>query len=121
MEDQTSSESIQQTLKQQLRQLRQIKSFISGSLVKIYRKCGATNCHCAKGGEKHPAYLLTSKVRGKTKAVYVPVDKVEEVRQWTQEYRKLKRSIKAISDLHEKLIRSHVSEKRKAAKPRKKN
>jgi len=119
MEDQTPSESIHQSLKQQLRQLRRIKGFVSGSLVKIYRKCGATNCHCAKGGEKHPAYLLTSKVRGKTKAVYVPVDKVEEVRQWTQEYRELKLSIKAISDLHEELIRLHVSQRRKAARTRK--
>jgi hypothetical protein len=117
----TSSKNIRQNLELQLGQLRQVKSFIAGSLVKIYRKCGATNCRCAKGGKKHPAYLLTSKVRGKTKAVYVPVDKVDEVRQWTQEYRKLKRSIKAISDLHEKLIRLHVSEKRKAARPNKKN
>ncbi len=113
MENKFSSKHIQEQIQNKLTQVGQVNAFITGSLVKIHRKCGAKNCRCAKGGEKHPAFILTSKVRGKTKGVYVPVDKVEQVRQWTQEYRGLKKLIKEISGLSEKLIRIHVTEKRK--------
>lgn len=91
----------------------QEQPFIAGSLVKIHRRCGNPNCRCAQAdGEKHPAYLLTSKVNGKTKSVYVPVDMVDEVSQWCRRYRELKEEIQAVSACCEQLIRLHVKEKR---------
>ena len=63
-------------------------------------------------GPKHPAHLLTTKVNGKTQAIYVPVDMVEEVRQWCRQYRDLKADIKQVSECCEQLIRLHAKEKR---------
>ena len=51
-----------------LRQVAGIGPFIEGTLVRVPRK----DC-------RHVAHRLTFKVAGKTKTVYVPLDRVEEV------------------------------------------
>ena len=93
------------------------KPFIIGSLTKIYRKCGNPNCRCAKeNGKKHPAHLLTTKTKGKTCAIYVPVDMVAEVQEWCDNYRNLKAKIKGVSECCEQLIRLHVRDKQSKVK-----
>lgn len=82
--------------------------FTSGSFVRTERKCGSKSCACASGGPKHPCILLTSKVAGKTKAVYIPVDMAEEVEGWVAQHRHVKALLKEIDDLAERLIRLHV-------------
>jgi hypothetical protein len=62
--------------------------------------------------------VLTSKVRKKTKVVYVPVDMVEEVGTWVQERRRIKRLLVEMDALAEQLIRSHVRASRAAARNR---
>ena len=81
-----------------LKQLRQIGPFITASLVQIHRKCGKPDCRCAKG-EGHPAHLLTLKVEGKTKSIYVPKDLVDEVKEWVNNHKRLKGLTKEISKL----------------------
>jgi hypothetical protein len=61
-----------------LRQVAGIGAFIEGTLVRVPHK----DC-------RHVAHRLTFKVAGKTKTVYVPLDRVEEVEQWTKEYKRL--------------------------------
>lgn len=91
-----------------IRRLADSKPFIEGSLTKIRVKCGNPNCCCAQG-EKHISHVLTKKVCGKTKSLYVPVDLVEEVTKWVEEHRRIKRELKEISALSEQIIRQHVS------------
>jgi len=80
---------------------------IVGSLARVGVRCGNPNCRCARG-ERHTAYVLTSKIRGRTKTVHVPMGMVEEVRLWVEEHRRLKRLVKEISGLSEQLVRGHV-------------
>jgi len=108
----TTSAKLKRKLGRKLAALGKKKPFVIGSFVKIQRKCGNPNCRCAREGPKHPAHLLTTKVNGKTCAIYVPVDMVEEVRQWCRQYRDLKADIKEISEFCEQLIRLHAKEKR---------
>ena len=109
----SSRKVIETRIQARIRQLGECSISISGSFVRTSRKCGQKNCQCAKeGGEKHPSCILTSKVRGKTKAVYVPVDIAEEVEAWAKERKKIKRLLKEIDDLAEQLIRQHVETKR---------
>ena len=54
-----------------LKQIAQIGPFVEGTLSEYKR-----------AGRKASSWHLTFKVEGKTKTVYVPVDMVEEVRQW---------------------------------------
>lgn len=100
-----------------IRELANVGPVLMGSISTINVTCGNPNCKCARG-EKHQSNVHTKKVRGKTKSLYVPVDMVEEAREWTRNNRKLKKLIKEISDLNEKIIKTHVPTKRAKAKNR---
>ena len=118
MDTKLTSVTLKKRLRRKLAVLGKKQPFIIGSLVKIQRRCGNPNCRCAREGPKHPAHLLTTKVNGKTRAIYVPVDMVEEVRQWCRQYRDIKANIKEVSECCEQLIRLHAKEKRtRSGKP----
>lgn len=100
---------IEQRIQARTKQLGECSISISGSLARIARKCGRKNCRCADDpAARHAAHLLTSKVGGKTKSVYVPVELVEEVNRWVRERKRIKRLLKEIDELGERLIRLHV-------------
>jgi DNA-dependent RNA polymerase auxiliary subunit epsilon len=98
-----------------IRELASVGPLLQGSLAQIGVTCGNPNCRCARG-EKHRSHILTKKVRGKTKSLYVPVDLVEDAREWVEEHRRVKKLLKEISELNEKIIRAHVGTKRSRAK-----
>lgn len=108
MEMPESIETLKTRMRAKIKALGNAGLFMSGTFVRKRRRCGNPACACAKGGEAHPAYAVTSKVAGKTKAVYVPVDMAEEVEQWTREYKRIKKLMKEIDGLAEKVIRLHV-------------
>ena len=85
---------------------------LAASLVAIRRACGNPNCRCARG-HKHLGHYLTWKVKGKTHTAYVPVDLLPQVRQWTQEHRRLKQLVHQTTQLALALIQTHVSAKRR--------
>jgi len=84
-----------------LRQIAGIGPFIEGTLVKLPRK----DC-------RHVAHRLTSKVKGKTRAVYVPLDRVKDVETWTKEYKRLKKLIRAVTETALGELRNHVRARR---------
>jgi hypothetical protein len=88
-----------------LKQIAQIGPFVEGTLSEYKR-----------AGRKASSWHLTFKVEGKTKTVYVPVDMVEEVRQWTEEYRRLKELIRKETKQSLAIIHRHVA-RRRAANP----
>lgn len=87
------------------KQLAAIGPVVQGSLVAVKHK----TC-------KHTAHLLTFPVKGKTKSVYVPLGMVEEVQQWSQNYRKVKTLLRESSNLSLALIHRHVPVKRAVAR-----
>lgn len=95
-----------------LKELAGIGPFVDGSLVKVKRTCGNKNCKCYLKGEKHESYYLHYKAKGVTKAVYIPVDMEDTVRQWNDNHRKLKEIVAEISRANREIIRRHVKEKR---------
>jgi len=52
------------------------------------------------------------KVKGVTKAVYIPVDLEEEVFKCSEEWKKVKGIIQEICRIQKSIIRRHVKEKR---------
>jgi len=108
--------TVKRSLRRKLTTMGREQPFIIGSLTKIHRRCGNPNCRCAgKNGQKHPAHLLTTKINGKTHSIYVPVDMVDEVREWCRQYRTVKAQIKGVSDCCEQLIRMHAKDKQARA------
>ena len=112
MDAKPTSATWKKRLRRKLATLGKKQPFIAGSLVTIQRRCGNPNCRGAREDPKRPAHLLTTKLNGKTRAIYVPVDRVEEVRQWCRHSREIKADIKEVSQCCEQLIRLHAQEKR---------
>lgn len=98
-----------------LRELAGVGPFIGGSVAAVKVRCGNPSCRCASG-ERHEATILCKKVAGKSTSLHVPLELVEEVRGWSRENKRLKRLVKEISDLGERIIRLHVRTSRAAAK-----
>ena len=95
-----------------IKKLSGIGPFVDGSMVVVKRRCGNKNCKCYLKGEKHESYYLMYKVAGVTKAVYIPVDLEDEVREWNDNYKRLKKIIAEICRANKEIIRRHVGEKR---------
>jgi len=95
-----------------IKKLSEVGPFVDGSLARVKRRCGSKNCKCYLLGQKHESYYLMYKVAGVTKGVYIPVDMEDEVRQWNDQYKKLKKIIAEISRTNKEIIKRHVAEKR---------
>lgn len=86
-----------------LRQIAQLGPFIEGSLSPFKRP-----------GCSQPGWHLTFKQRGRTCTLYVPMELVATVKQWTRNYRQLKQLIRQVTRHSRALIRSHVANRRVA-------
>jgi hypothetical protein len=104
---------IRRMLDSRLRQLATDKPVLAASLVQIAKHCGRKGCHCQQGGPKHVGNYLTSKVKGKTRTVYVPLDLLDDVRSWTAEHKRLKVLLQEISQLTLALIKGHVQHQKR--------
>ena len=86
-----------------LRQIAQLGPFMEGSL-----------CAFKRPGCTQPGWHLTFKARGRTHTLYVPMELVAEVKQWTLNYRHLKRLIRQVTRHSRALIHSHAANRRAA-------
>jgi hypothetical protein len=86
-----------------LRQITQLGPFIEGSL-----------CAFKRPGCTQPGWHLTFKARGRTRTLYVPMELVAEVKQWTLNYRHLKRLIRQVTRHSRALIHGHLANRRAA-------
>lgn len=102
-----------------LKRLAACRPFVAASLCEVKRRCGHPNCKCARG-EPHKAHVLTRKVNGKTETVHVPKELLEEVRGWVNEYKRIKRLIREVSDASLAVVRHHGRANRAVAANRRK-
>jgi hypothetical protein len=97
-----------------LERLRKIKPFIQASLTITKKRCGNPKCRCAQEGPLHEAALLTWKEKNRTRTLYVPVELRQEVEEWVQEGKLLKRLVAEVSQAQREFLTSKK-------KPRKSN
>lgn len=64
-----------------LRSIQGCSEMLQGSLVVLYRKCGKKGCRCEQGDKHGPAYYLSYKEGGVTQMVYIPVSRLQEVKE----------------------------------------
>lgn len=86
-----------------LQQIAQLGPFIEGSL-SPFKRPGCTQ----------PGWHLTFKQRGRTRTLYVPMELVATVKQWTLNYRQLKRLIRQVTGHSRALIHTHVANRQAA-------
>jgi len=88
-----------------LRQLQNLGPWIEGTLVATTRKCGKEGCACHHNGPKHPVLFLTWKEAGKTISLYIPRQLESAVKEWAQNYKKLKALIRQVSEVQKQIVR----------------
>ncbi len=103
-----SINTVRRQIEAKIRSLGEAGVFMSGSFIEKRWKCAKPDCICNRTGKKHTAYAVTSKVKGKTKSVYVPVGMAEEVKGWVREYKRIQKTMKEVNALAEQLIRLQV-------------
>lgn len=81
---------------------------LSGSLYRRPRR--------ADGGSVYESCVVTRKVAGKTKALYIPKAMQAEVEQWMAEYKRVRRTLRELDTLSEALVRMQVPKDRQAKK-----
>jgi hypothetical protein len=86
-------------------QIAQLGPFLEGSLSPFPRP-----------GCTQPGWHLTFKQRGRTRTLYVPMELVVTVKQWTLNYRQLKRLIRQVTRHSRALIHGHVANRRAASR-----
>jgi len=86
----SSSPTILKQMRQaRLRRLRRLGFVLAGSLV---------------SQPKHTSRYLTDPVRGKTRTLYIPLDRLDEVKTWNAEYREGKRLLRELSAIQRALL-----------------
>ena len=120
MSEKVSINVLKMRVRAKIKELGNAKPFISGSFIRTSRKCGNPNCQCANGGPKHPCCMLSSKVKGTTKGIYIPVAIADEVESWVKEHQRIKKILKEIDGMNEQIIRMYVTTSRAVNKNRKK-
>lgn len=103
--DMKNRSRLEATQRDFVHQLGRLGPWVEGSLVETARKCGKKNCACHHDGPKHPVLFLTRKELGKTVSLYIPRSMESEVRQWAENYKKLKALIRRASQTQEQIIR----------------
>jgi hypothetical protein len=63
---------------------------LPGSFVERTRACGRPNCHCADGKRLHSQFQISVLIDGKSKALNIPAELVDKVRQKIEMRRRLR-------------------------------
>jgi hypothetical protein len=91
---------------------------LAATLSLVKKTCGQPSCACRNGGPRHTAHHLTLERDGKTRTAYVPVDLLDDVRQWVSERQRLERIRAEISQLTLALVTTHATAReRKKGRP----
>jgi hypothetical protein len=95
-----------------------IGEVLRGSLIERYLTCGHPDCKCARGERHGPVwYLSVTLNQSQRTGCTVPGDQVVQVRQWIENYRRVKESLEKISDINREMVlrRKKKAKKRKSA------
>jgi hypothetical protein len=89
-----------------LRRLPPLQSILRGSLIERYKRCGKPGCRCATGPGHGPKYYLSvTPTEGRPQMDYVPLDYHEEVAEFLENYRSVRRILEEICEINRELLR----------------
>ena len=101
-----STLALRERRKKVVRQVPNLQEILRGSLMERYLTCGKPGCKCTRGERHGPVWYLSVTLRaGKTVGMQVPKEKVERIRSWVENHRKVKESLEAIAEINWELVR----------------
>ena len=81
-----------------LARLRRAKTALAGSLVSM---------------PGHQSLYLTDKVRGKTRTLHIPLDRLDEAKAWNREFRGLKQALQELCEIQRALLCAEIQAARR--------
>jgi hypothetical protein len=106
---------IRAQLKARLARLGSEEPLLAATLTEVHKRCGRQTCRCVTHGERHTAWQLTYKDKGKTRTVYVAHELLDEVRSWITNHKRHKDQLDEIHQLTVALVKTHTRHKRRKA------
>ena len=96
---------LKQKRKQLIEQLQGLGAdMLRGSLIKRYRRCGKSNCHCVKE-QGHESYYLSVSMSGRSPImIYVSLKNQDMVRKALANYQTVQRIMEEISTINRELL-----------------
>ena len=86
-----------------LSDLQRIEHMIRGTYVETHRKCGKSNCWCAKESIGHPSYQISWTKDAKSRSKAIPREDISWIKEMTGNYRKWRTIRSNIRKLEEEL------------------
>lgn len=76
---------------------------VKGNVYELARKCGKPSCACTRG-ELHRSMVLSWSQRGKTRLLSIPVRRVAELRQKSEQYLRFRRARARVSEICKQIV-----------------
>src|SRR6266481_4559135 len=97
-----------------IRSLGSLREMLPGSFVERTRACGRPNCRCADGNHLHSQYQISVLMDGKPKALNIPAELAEKVRQKIEMRRRFDAAAATICGVN---LKRFLKEKKKGGRP----
>jgi len=95
-----------------IRSLGALREMLPGSFVERKRSCGRPNCHCADGKRLHSQFQISVLMDGKPKALNIPAEWVEKVREKIEMRRRFDAAAATICGVNlKRFLKEKVKEK----------
>jgi gluconate kinase len=95
-----------------IRSLGALREMLPGSFVERKRACGRPNCHCADGKQLHSQYQISILIDGQPKALNIPAELVEKVREKIEMRRRFEAAAAAICGVNlKRFLKEKLKEK----------
>jgi gluconate kinase len=95
-----------------IRSLGALREMLPGSFVERKRACGRPNCHCADGKQLHSQYQISILIDGKPKALNIPAELVDKVREKIEMRRRFEAAAATICGVNlKRFLREKLKEK----------
>jgi hypothetical protein len=97
-----------------IRSLGSLREMLPGSFVERKRACGRPNCHCSDGKSLHSQYQISVLMNGKPKALNIPAELAERVREKIDMRRRFDSAAASICGINLKRLLKDKEESRQA-------
>jgi hypothetical protein len=87
-----------------LRGMARLEEFTRGSVVLMKRRCVNVRCRRCSSGRRHPTWVLTSSLGGKTRTVYLGEKCVGRARRMVENYRRLRALLEEVCEVNLELL-----------------
>ena len=93
----TQFAAAERALRSRLAKLIHEEPVLRGTLSVRRVTCGKAGCRCSQG-QKHLALFLSSSRKGKTRQIFIPAELETEIRQWVDNYHRVRDLLEAVSE-----------------------